>query len=82
MIHFTVILMAGVIAFAVLMLATMASMISNGELRTAVPDILFSVIFALTLFATSYVFRPKEGLKHLAEIDELLDETLTEVGDS
>ena len=74
--------MAGIISSAILMMVTMGTLASNGELRTAVPDILFAAIFATTLFAIAYVFRPKEGLKHLAEIDELLDETLTEVGDS
>ena len=32
------------------------------------------------LFTTCYIFRPKEGSKVLAEVDELLDETLTEIG--
>lgn len=29
---------------------------------------------------SAYVFRPQDGSKMLAEVDELLDETLTEIG--
>ena len=36
--------------------------------------------FVAMLFTTCYIFRPKEGSKVLAEVDELLDETLTEIG--
>ena len=38
------------------------------------------VVYTLTLLASAYVFRPTEGSKMLAEVDELLDETLTEIG--
>lgn len=33
-----------------------------------------------TLVGSAYVFRPQEGSKMIAEVDELLDETLTEIG--
>lgn len=33
-----------------------------------------------TLFGSAYVFRPQDGSKMIAEVDELLDETLTEIG--
>ena len=36
--------------------------------------------FTGTLFGAAWVFRPAEGSKGLAEVDELLDETLTEMG--
>ena len=36
--------------------------------------------FVAMLFTTCYIFRPKDGSKVLAEVDELLDETLTEIG--
>lgn len=36
--------------------------------------------FTLTLVGSAWVFRPTEGSKSLAEVSELLDETLTEIG--
>ena len=38
------------------------------------------IVYTATLLATAYVFRPQDGSKMLAEVDELLDETLTEIG--
>jgi len=32
------------------------------------------------LVGSAYVFRPRDGSRMLAEVDELLDETLTEIG--
>ena len=43
-------------------------------------QIAFQINFTLMLFATCYIFRPLEGTKVLAEVDEFLDETLTEIG--
>ena len=43
-------------------------------------QIAFMINFVAMLFTTCYIFRPKEGSKVLAEVDELLDETLTEIG--
>ena len=43
-------------------------------------QIAFMVNFTLMLFCTCYIFRPMDGTKVLAEVDELLDETLTEIG--
>ena len=36
--------------------------------------------YTVTLMGSAYVFRPQDGSKMLAEVDELLDETLTEIG--
>lgn len=38
------------------------------------------VTYTATLFGEAWVFRPQEGSKMIAEVDELLDETLTEIG--
>jgi len=35
--------------------------------------------FSMCFFAIVYIFRPSEEIKYLAEVDELLDETLTEI---
>ena len=43
-------------------------------------QIAFMINFCLMLFFTCYIFRPMDGTKVLAEVDELLDETLTEIG--
>ena len=32
------------------------------------------------MFAEAWIFRPTHGSKMIAEVDELLDETLTEIG--
>lgn len=44
-------------------------------------QIAWFLTFTATLFASAWVFRPTEGSKMLAEVDELLDETLTEMGE-
>ena len=38
------------------------------------------ISYTLTLLAEAWIFRPMEGSRMLAEVDELLDETLTEIG--
>ena len=43
-------------------------------------QISFAINSTIMLFTTCYVFRPMEGTKVLAEVDEFLDETLTEIG--
>jgi len=43
-------------------------------------QIAFEINFSLILVFTCYIFRPLEGTKVLAEVDEFLDETLTEIG--
>ena len=43
-------------------------------------QIAFEINFSIMLFFTCYIFRPLEGTKVLAEVDEFLDETLTEIG--
>jgi len=36
--------------------------------------------YTFILMSSAWVFRPQDGSKMLAEVDELLDETLTEIG--
>jgi len=43
-------------------------------------QIAFMINYTLMLFFTCYIFRPMDGTKELAEVDEFLDETLTEIG--
>ena len=38
------------------------------------------ITYTITLVGEAYVFRPQDGAKMIAEVDELLDETLTEIG--
>ena len=43
-------------------------------------QIAWFLTFSATLIGSAWVFRPTDGSKMLAEVDELLDETLTEMG--
>lgn len=43
-------------------------------------QIAWFLTFSATLIGSACVFRPTDGSKMLAEVDELLDETLTEMG--
>ena len=43
--------------------------------------ILWFLDFTGILFGSAWIFRPSEHSKSLVEVDELLDETLTEIGE-
>jgi len=49
---------------------------------SSITEMTWFVLYTVCLLAMSLVLRPREGFRELAEVDELLDETLTEVGNN
>jgi len=82
--QFTLIFTIGVVIYTVIRVSKIFFEIFNEDADSWQNEHKFQIAwflaYTLTLMGSAYVFRPQDGSRMLAEVDELLDETLTEIG--
>lgn len=82
--RFAMIFTIGVTIYILIRIAKMLFEVSQQEVDAWKHEHKFQIAwfltFSATLIGSAWVFRPTDGSKTLAEVDELLDETLTEMG--
>lgn len=82
--QFTCVFLICILIFSVIRIAKILFEVINDDTESWENEHNFQIswfmAYTAILLGSAWVFRPQDGSKMLAEVDELLDETLTEVG--
>ena len=80
--NYTMILAIGVVLILIVSLTQFGKILFTERPSLWIYECLSFSILSVILSGSAYVFKPDERSASLAEVDELLDETLTEMGDT